>query len=225
VSTQLFDCQNPEGLNAGLDAAERALEAGRLVVLPTDTVYGIGCDAFSPTAVAGLLAAKGRSRQMPPPVLVGSVADVERLTESIPDSAALVLDAFWPGGVTVIFRARPDVSWDLGETAGTVAIRMPANDVALALLARTGPLAVSSANLTGGVPATDVNAARDQLHDRVAVYLDGGVVGDDYNGGTDPGSTIVDASSLESGGPWRVVREGVVPSGAISLVAGGRWEQ
>jgi tRNA threonylcarbamoyl adenosine modification protein (Sua5/YciO/YrdC/YwlC family) len=225
VSTPLFDCQNPEELQAGLDAAQQALEEGRLVVLPTDTVYGIGCDAFSPTAVEGLLAAKGRSRQMPPPVLVGSVADVERLTESIPDSAALVLEAFWPGGVTVIFRARPDVSWDLGETAGTVAIRMPANDVALALLARTGPLAVSSANLTDGVPATDVHEARDQLHDRVAVYLDGGVVGDDYNGGADPGSTIVDASSLDSGGPWRVVREGVVPSGAISLVAGGRWEQ
>jgi len=220
-----FDCQKPETRSSGLRAATEAIKRGQSVVFPTDTVYGIGCDAFSPHAVAGLLAIKGRGRHMPPPVLVASATDVERLVEAIPESARKVMEKFWPGGVTIIFRAHPDVSWDLGETEGTVAVRMPNNAVALELLSHTGPLAVSSGNRSGGPSAKSINEVWDQLGERVSVYLDGGLVGEMYAGSADnPGSTIVDASAVPKGGPWRVIRSGVVPPEAIFDVAQGEWE-
>jgi L-threonylcarbamoyladenylate synthase len=225
VAGPVFDCSDPESKAAGLLAALEAIRAGQSIVLPTDTVYGIGCDAFSPPAVAGLLAAKGRGRHMPPPVLVAKPSDVEGLVAHIPESAGAVMREFWPGGVTIIFSAHPSVVWDLGETQGTVAIRMPADDLALELLELTGPLAVSSANLTGGLPAVNVEEAREQLGSRVAVYLDGGPVGQLYADATgNPGSTIVDASALETGGPWRVIRRGVVPVEEIRAIAKGEWE-
>lgn len=205
--------------------ATEAIKRGESVVFPTDTVYGIGCDAFSPSAVAGLLAIKGRGRHMPPPVLVASVTDVERLVEVIPESAKKVMEKFWPGGVTIVFRAHPDVAWDLGDTRGTVALRMPHNDVALELLAHTGPLAVSSANRSGSPSVKSINEVWDQLGGTVSVYLDGGLVGGRYpDNASNPGSTIVDASVVSMGGPWRVVRSGVVPPEAISKVASGEWE-
>jgi tRNA threonylcarbamoyl adenosine modification protein (Sua5/YciO/YrdC/YwlC family) len=135
------------------------------------------------------------------------------------------MEKFWPGGVTIIFRAHPDVSWDLGETEGTVAVRMPNNAVALELLSHTGPLAVSSGNRSGGPSAKSINEVWDQLGERVSVYLDGGLVGEMYAGSADnPGSTIVDASAVPKGGPWRVIRSGVVPPEAIFDVAQGEWE-
>lgn len=162
---------------------------------------------------------------MPPPVLVAGPEDVQSLVADIPASASAVMSEFWPGGVTVIFSAHPSLAWDLGDTQGTVAIRMPADDVALELLALTGPLAVSSANLTGGLPALNVQEALEALGSSVAVYLDGGPVGQLYaDAPGNPGSTIVDASALDSGGPWRVVRRGVVPVEDIRVIAGGEWE-
>jgi tRNA threonylcarbamoyl adenosine modification protein (Sua5/YciO/YrdC/YwlC family) len=135
------------------------------------------------------------------------------------------MEAFWPGGVTIIFRADTSVAWDLGDTAGTVALRMPNHDIALDLLGATGPLAVSSANKTGEPSARTVEEAVSQLGDSVSVYLDGGVVG----GGVDtvsinPGSTIIDASVLDSGGPWRVVRHGVQSVESLRVVARGEWK-
>lgn len=225
MPAQILDAQNPQTRGVALEHALSAITNGHLVVLPTDTVYGIGCDAFSPAAVAGLLQAKGRGRGMPPPVLVSDPDDVIRLVETIPSSAKAVMAEFWPGGVTIIFRAHPSVSWDLGDTEGTVAIRMPDHAVALELLELTGPLAVSSANLTGLEPAVSAQEALAQLGDRVEVYLDGGPVGDGYrNASAGSGSTIVDASTLDHGGAWRVVRHGVVPVEDIHAVAGGRWE-
>jgi len=205
--------------------AREALQVGQSIVLPTDTVYGIGCDAFSPEAVARLLAAKGRGRQMPPPVLVGDVSDVDRLVAEVPEPARAVMDKMWPGGVTIIFNAHPDVSWDLGDTGGTVAIRMPDNEIALELLKLTGPLAVSSANLSGNPAAVSAYEAQSQLGDSVAMYLDGGVVGKHFKAAHNPGSTIVDATQLTSGGSWSVVRQGVVPVSDIRAIAGGRWDQ
>ncbi len=205
--------------------AREALQAGQSIVLPTDTVYGIGCDAFSPEAVARLLAAKGRGRQMPPPVLVGDVSDVDRLVAEVPEPARAVMDKMWPGGVTIIFNAHPDVSWDLGDTGGTVAIRMPDNEIALELLKLTGPLAVSSANLSGNPAAVSAHEALSQLGDSVAMYLDGGVVGKHFKASHNPGSTIVDATQLTSGGSWSVVRQGVVPVSDIRAISGGRWDQ
>ncbi|MBL0885829.1 L-threonylcarbamoyladenylate synthase [Myceligenerans indicum] len=204
-----LDATNPQTWGPAIDEAVNAIARGSLVVLPTDTVYGIAADAFDAEAVAALLAAKGRGRQMPPPVLIGDVATLDGLATEVPDDARRLAEAFWPGGFTIILRSQPSLQWDLGETHGTVALRMPDHPAALALLRRTGPLAVSSANLSGRPAAVDVDDAREQLGDSVSVYLDGGAA----PGGT--ASTIVDAT----GEKLRVVRSGAVGSEALREVA------
>ncbi|MFJ9775757.1 L-threonylcarbamoyladenylate synthase [Kitasatospora sp. NPDC101157] len=169
-----FDCSHAVERAEGLREAAAAVRRGELVVLPTDTVYGVGADAFRPEAVARVLAAKGRGRNMPSPVLVGSPDALDDLVEDLPGLARELMAAFWPGGLTVVARHRPSLRWDLGETGGTVAVRMPDHPVALDLLKATGPLAVSSANLTGKPSPQDCDAAQDMLGETVAVYLDGG---------------------------------------------------
>ena len=134
-------------------------------MLPTDTVYGIGADAFTPSAVTALLAAKGRGRNMPPPVLVGSVRAAAALTETLGAYGQDLIDEFWPGPLTLVFRSSPTLRWDLGDTMGTVAVRMPLHPVALDLLRRTGPMAVSSANLHSLPAATSADEAQEQLGD------------------------------------------------------------
>ena len=176
--------------NTALDAAVRALEKDGLVVIPTDTVYGIGADAFSHTAVDRLLHAKGRGRAMPPPVLVGDTTVVDALAVDIPDAARALMDAFWPGALTIILTAQPSLAWDLGDTNGTVALRMPDDAVARELLDATGPLAVSSANRTGVATGPTAADAREQLADSVAVYLEDGQR--PAAGGVPTPSTIVD---------------------------------
>jgi len=144
-----FDCADESQRIDGLAAAVTAVLSGELVVLPTDTVYGLGADAFSPPAVTRLLNAKGRGRDMPPPVLVGTVRAATALVEDMGPDGQRLIDEFWPGGLTLVCRAARTLNWDLGDTRGTVAIRMPEDSVALDLLRETGPMAVSSANLTG----------------------------------------------------------------------------
>lgn len=170
----------------GVAQAVAALRRGDLAVLPTDTVYGIAADAFSPPAVDRLLAAKGRGRDMPVPVLVGSWRGIDGLAQHVTPTVRSLVEQFWPGPLTLIVRAAPSLAWDLGETRGTVAVRMPLHPVALAVLAETGPLAVSSANRTGMPPATDAAEAERQLGTAVAVYLEAGSSGEAVP------STIVD---------------------------------
>lgn len=169
-------------------------------MLPTDTVYGLGCDAFSVPGVAALLAAKGRGRDMPVPVLVGSTRTIDGLAYELSSAARDLVQAFWPGALTVVVRAQPSLTWDLGDAAGTVAIRMPLHPVAIELLRETGPMAVSSANRSGLLAATNVDGAIDQLGDDVAVYLDGGTSGDAVP------STILDMT----GEVPLVLREGAI---------------
>lgn len=157
-----------------LTAAADAVRRGELVVLPTDTVYGVAADAFSPRAVAALLRAKGRGRQMPPPVLVSARGTLEALASGLPTWAQDLVEEYWPGPLTVVCVQQESLHWDLGETKGTVAVRMPDHELALDLLSRTGPLAVSSANLTGHPAALDADAAEEMLGQRVRVLLDGG---------------------------------------------------
>lgn len=209
----IHDCSDPAELLTGMRLARTAIARGELVVMPTDTVYGVAADAFSASAVQRLLDAKGRGRQSPPPVLIPNLATLDALAASVPAEARALAEAFWPGGLTVILPARESLQWDLGETAGTVALRMPADPVALALLAETGPLAVSSANLTGRPAASDVDEAQRMLGDTIAVYLDGG------RGGAE-GSTIVDATRIASDGV-RIVRHGAIPDAAITEVLEG----
>ena len=155
-------------------AASVAIQRGGLVVIPTDTVYGIGADAFDHAAVQALLDAKGRGRDMPPPVLISSATTIDALATGVPDYARTLIDKFWPGPLTLVCTQQPSLTWDLGETRGTVAVRMPDHEVALAVLERTGPLAVSSANLTGRPAATDADAAEEMLGEEVEVIVDAG---------------------------------------------------
>jgi tRNA threonylcarbamoyl adenosine modification protein (Sua5/YciO/YrdC/YwlC family) len=181
-----YDCADTQQRDEGLVAAVSAVADGQLVVLPTDTVYGLGADAFNPVAVSALLAAKGRGRNMPPPVLVGSVRAAAALAESLGAFGQDLIDEFWPGPLTLVFRSSPTLMWDLGDTMGTVAVRMPLHPVALDLLRRTGPMAVSSANRHGLPSATTADEAQTQLGDAVSVYLDGGQCADNIP------STILD---------------------------------
>jgi len=195
-----FDCSDDAQLDRGLSSARGALDAGGLVVLPTDTVYGLAADAFSPKAVAGLLEAKGRTRQMPPPVLIGAPATIEALVAEVPSWLRAMTAALWPGPLTVVCHQQASLSWDLGETHNTVAVRMPDDPVTLALLKLSGPLAVSSANLTGEPAALTIDDAERMLGDRVEVYLDAGP----SRGGV--ASTILDAT----GAVPRILREGPI---------------
>lgn len=169
-----YDTNDATDRVTGLREAASAVRRGELVVLPTDTVYGVGADAFSAEAVADLLSAKGRGRTMPTPVLIGSPNTLHGLVTDFSEMAWELVDAFWPGALTLVARHQPSLQWDLGDTRGTVAIRMPLHPVAIELLTEVGPLAASSANLTGHPAPEDCDAAQRMLGDSVSVYLDGG---------------------------------------------------
>jgi tRNA threonylcarbamoyl adenosine modification protein (Sua5/YciO/YrdC/YwlC family) len=195
-----FDCTDEAARQEGLAAAASAVSRGDLVVLPTDTVYGIGADAFSATAVRALLTTKGRGRDMPVPVLIGSWRTLDGLVPDVPRPVRDLTRAFWPGGLTVIVRQAPSLRWDLGDARGTVAVRMPLHPVAIDLLGRTGPMAVSSANRSGQPAATRADEAVAQLGAQVDVYLDAGPAA------VGIASTIVDCT----GEVPRVVRLGAI---------------
>jgi L-threonylcarbamoyladenylate synthase len=169
-----YDTNDATDRTTGLREAASAVRRGELVVLPTDTVYGIGADAFSAEGVADLLEAKGRGRNMPTPVLIGSPNTLHGLVTDFSELAWELVDAFWPGALTVVAKHQPSLQWDLGDTRGTVAVRMPLHPVAIELLTEVGPMAVSSANLTGRPAPEDCDAAQEMLGDSVSVYLDGG---------------------------------------------------
>ena len=206
----VHDTQNPETREDALAAAVDAVRDGGLIVLPTDTVYGIGADAFTPDAVQALLEAKGRGRDTPPPVLIGDHAVLLALAVDVPDYVEDLTEELWPGPLTLILNAQPSLTWDLGETRGTVALRMPEDEVALELLRRTGPLAVSSANRHGKPAALSVLDAATQLGDAVSIYLDGGTarIGES--------STILDTTVT----PAEIVRQGALSKERIIEVVG-----
>jgi L-threonylcarbamoyladenylate synthase len=205
-----YDCADADARRKGLAAAARAVRGGRLVVLPTDTVYGLGCDAFSAASVRALLKAKNRGPDMPVPVLVGSWSTIDGLVLGVPRSARQLIEAFWPGGLSLVLPHAPSLSWDLGSTKGTVMLRMPLHPVALELLRDVGPMAVSSANVSGEPPATTAAEAQAQLGDSVAVYLDGDPSGEPV------ASTIVDLTGDEP----RILRAGAVSAAELAGVVG-----
>jgi L-threonylcarbamoyladenylate synthase len=208
-----FDCRDPQQRTAGIEAAVTAVRAGELIVLPTDTVYGIGADAFIPASVTTMLAAKGRGRNMPPPVLVGTARAAAALVDDLGAFGQDLIDEFWPGALTLVFRASPTLMWDLGDTKGTVALRMPLHSVALDVLKQTGPMAVSSANRHGHPAATTAAEAEQQLGEAVSVYLDGGPCADSVP------STILDLTGTIP----KVLRSGAIAvdrlRGLCSVVA------
>ena len=213
----IYNCSEQDQLLTGMRLARVAIGRGELVVVPTDTLYGLAVDAFNASGVQRLLDAKGRTRQSPPPVLIPGIPTLDALAETVPPEVRALVAAFWPGGLTVILPANPSLKWDLGNTNGTVALRMPNNRIALELLSETGPLAVSSANLTGQIAARTAQDAEGMLGDSVEVYLDGGEVGHDYEA-AGLGSTIIDATALIDGGVLRIVRHGVITEAQIDAV-------
>jgi L-threonylcarbamoyladenylate synthase len=197
----LYDCRTLAERDRGIAAAVEAVKRGDLVVLPTDTLYGIGADAFKSYAVTSLLNTKGRGRNMPPPVLVGSRHTLDGLVFTLPSAARDLVEAFWPGALTIIVEHSPSLQWDIGDTDGTVGVRMPMHPVALEVLRETGPMAVSSANKTGEPPSPTAEHAREQLGYAVSVYLEAGELPDSVP------STVVDVTSDVP----RVLRAGAIP--------------
>jgi tRNA threonylcarbamoyl adenosine modification protein (Sua5/YciO/YrdC/YwlC family) len=197
----LYDCRTATDRDRGVEAAIDAVKRGDLIVMPTDTLYGIGADAFKAWAVTALLDAKGRDRQMPPPVLIGSRATLDGLVSNLPVAARDLVEAFWPGALTIVVEHAPSLQWDIGETDGTVALRMPLHPVALEVLRETGPMAVSSANKTGQPPAVTAEDARGQLDYAVSVYLEAGELPDRTP------SSLVDLT----GDVPRLLRAGAIP--------------
>lgn len=208
--SRIYNCADADSRQTGIKAAVTAVKSGRLVVMPTDTLYGLGCDAFDNAAVARLLATKGRGPDMPVPVLVGSWETARGLVHSYDARLRTLIEAFWPGALSIVVPQAPSLMWNLGDTRGTVMLRMPLDPVAIELLRETGPMAVSSANISGQPPATTAQAAKEQLGTNVQVYLDGGEapVGE--------ASTIIDVS----GDRPRVLREGAIPLARIAEVLG-----
>jgi len=206
----VIDCTTEEGLAEGVAAAAEAVRGGEVVVLPTDTVYGVGVDAFAADAVTAVLTAKGRGREMPLPVLVPNPQTVDGLATDVPAYARDLIKAFWPGPLTLVLRAQSSLMWDLGDTNGTVALRMPKNDTALRLLTDVGPMAVTSANVSGHPPATTILEAASQLGSAVSVYLEAGPSA----GGL--ASTILDCTSESP----VILRAGAVTAGQIQAILG-----
>ena len=208
--SRIYDCADPESRTAGIKAAVDAVKAGQLVVLPTDTLYGLGCDAFNNEAVANLLATKHRGPDMPVPVLVGSWDTIQGLVQYYSPQAKTLVEAFWPGGLSIIVPQAPSLPWNLGDTRGTVMLRMPLHPVAIELLRETGPMAVSSANISGHQPPSTVTEARQQLNQNVSIYLDGGecAIGKP--------SSIIDISGERP----KLLREGAISAERIGEVLG-----
>ena len=196
----IYDCSDPDRRAAGIDAAVEAILRSELVLMPTDTVYGVAADAFTPAAVTGLLAAKNRGRTMPVPVLIAEASTLSGLVLTLPDVAHSLAQEFWPGGLTLVLEHAPSLAWDLGDAEGTVAVRLPDDELARDLLRRTGPLAVSSANRSGRPAATTAQEAVDQLGTHAAVALDGGPRA------SSAASTIVDCTAPVP----RVLRVGAI---------------
>lgn len=206
----IFDCTDADQRATGIASAISAVKGGRLVVMPTDTVYGIGADAFDRDAVGSLLAAKGRGRNMPVGVFVGSWNTIDGLVYSVPPAARELIRAFWPGALSLIVTQAPSLQWDLGDANGNVMLRMPMHPVAIELLREVGPMAQSSANVSGQPAAVTAAQAHEQLGDKVEVYLDGGPAEQQA------ASTIVDLTGIQP----RILRAGPISAADIARVVG-----
>ena len=195
-----------------LERARDALRAGELVVVPTDTVYGVAADPFAVGATAKIFELKNRPRSLPLPVLISRPRQAWALCDSVPPGAAELAAAFWPGALTIVMPQTPDLDWDLGDNVGTIALRMPNHADTLRLIENTGPLAVTSANLSGEPTPALIDDVKARLGDAVAIYLDDGPAKEDK------GSTIVDLARRRPA----IVREGPIGRDAIEKAIGAR---
>lgn len=200
--TQRIACADGAHRSQAVAAALAAVRRGDLVLLPTESVYAIVTDAFSRRGVAAMRAAKGYEDSVPLPVMVGARTTVAGVAARVPDDARALMDAFWPGSLTLLLPPQPTLAWDLPGDA-PLAIRMPLHPVALALLGQSGPLVATTANQPGLPAPVDVDDAIAQLGDSIGLALDAG----DLSDGDPLPSTVVDVTDS----PPRVVRIGAIP--------------
>lgn len=186
------------------------LRAAELVVVPTDTVYGVIADAFDPAATAALRTAKQLAPTAPLTVLLRNPRQVVGVASEIPEAADRLMASYWPGPLTIVLPATDGLTWDIG-TPSVVALRMPTDDLLLEVIADIGPLVCSAAVRPVDPLPDDVADARASLGDAVALYVDGGPR-------AAPVSTIVDLTGRHAD----VLREGAIPAGDVELVAAGR---
>jgi tRNA threonylcarbamoyl adenosine modification protein (Sua5/YciO/YrdC/YwlC family) len=187
------------------DVAAQLIRSGKLVVFPTDTVYGIGCDAYNPSSIDRIYAAKGRSTQKSIPLLLSSVDTLSMVAQFVPQAALVLGTEFWPGAMTLVVPRRPDLPPNLSGT-DTIAVRVPNHDALRDMIAACGgAIAATSANQSGLPDATDADSALRYFGDLVAMVIDGGPT---------PGgipSTVVDCTVS----PPRILREGVIPGSEV----------
>ena len=191
-----------------LDTAAEILQGGGVVALPTDTVYGIGATAFDDHAVMKLYRVKGRSPELAIPVLLSDIGQIVDVAKDLPLSAMRLAEAFWPGPLTLVVAKGEKLANGVSPTA-TVGIRMPNHDLARSLLKLTGPMAVTSANLSGKASLNRAEEVFDLMNGQIDIVIDGGIA---------PGgipSTVVDCSS---GVPVKILRKGPVGQGQIDLL-------
>jgi L-threonylcarbamoyladenylate synthase len=221
---RIYDCSLDTDLLTGMRLAKTSLARKQLVVIPTDTVYGLACDAFSHQAVQELLDVKGRDKQSPPTVLIGNPSALEGLAQDVPQVAHKLAATFWPGALTMILKSQPSLTWDLGETKGTVSLRMPDHKIALALLQETGPLAVSSANISGEPAATTCQQAEKALGSFAKIYLDGGASPKGEVSTivdmTDLADSVSDSGEIVTTGKAKIVRRGALSKEKLATVLG-----
>ena len=196
--------------DTAVERAVAALQAGELVVLPTDTVYAVVADAFQTGATQRLLGAKRRGREFPLSLLIRNPRQVIGLAREVPETAERLMASYWPGPVALVLPEQPDMPWELGNTGGAVTLRMPAHDFLLAVAAEVGPLACSAANRRGELSPTTVEEAELQMDGAVELFIDAGPSAPAM-------TTIVDCTRDEV----HVLREGLVSTGDVRRVALG----
>ncbi len=207
--TQRISCPDGAHRDQAVASALAAVRRGDLVLIPTESVYAIAADAFSARGMEALREAKGYDPSTPVPVMVGRRATVAGIAARISTEARALMEGFWPGELTVLLTAQPSLAWDQ-PSDHPLAVRMPLHPLALALLAQTGPLAVTSANVPGLPAPIAVDDALEQVGEAVALALDAG----ELAGAQTLPSTIVDARSA----PPRIVRSGALSAESIRRV-------
>lgn len=200
MKTQVISATHPEAIALACEV----IRSGGLIAFPTDTLYGLGCDPHLPTAIQKIYAAKGRSASKAIPVLISRADQLESLVSGLPEQSTRLMERWWPGALTLVLPKNPDLPPDLTPYPG-LAVRMPDHPVALSLLDQTGPLAVTSANLSDHENPQDAQGVLAQLDGVVDLIMDGGSL----LGGQ--ASTIIDCMASEP----KLLREGPIPFSAI----------
>jgi len=205
MNTVILSAQDPLALPRALEV----LQMGGLVAFPTDTVYGVGALAFNNTAVESIFEAKGRPVEKAIPVLIGDTEDLAKVSAAVPEIALKLAACFWPGPLTLVVLKNPELSEAVSATE-TVGVRIPDHPVARALLRLSGPMAVTSANLSGQPSPSTAQEVLSQLGGRIALILDGGKT----PGGVP--STVVDCIGAQP----QVLRAGPISNSEIQAVTG-----